>query len=78
MSFNFKLEDFIPYYISPENEDDNIEKDVSIYNNIILKKEFDELRLGKVDEVKKGELYKQQSFFCYQYSLLLHCYFLQH
>ena len=62
MSFNFKLEDFIPYYISPENEDDNIEKDVSIYNNIVLKKEFDELRLGKTDEVKKGELYKQQSF----------------
>lgn len=65
MSIKFQLEDFIPFYHDyGENEysnQTNADKD-ELYASIVTKKEFDELRLSPIDYIKKGELYKQQSF----------------
>ena len=64
MSFNFKLEDFIPYYVDYDDNSSiyNLPEGNALYYSTILKKEFDELHLEPVESVKPGELYKQQTF----------------
>jgi hypothetical protein len=64
MSFNFKLEDFIPYYVDYDDTSSvyNLPEGNALYYSTILKKEFDELHLEPIEEIKPGELYKQQTF----------------
>jgi len=58
---DLKLEDFLPFYI-PENfetKQDNLYKNKEVnelYNNIILKKEFNELKLEPSENLKKDYL----------------------
>jgi hypothetical protein len=60
----FKLEDFIGMYPSrpPIKDEFNEQDERDFYDGIVEKKEIDVLRLNVVDEVKKGELFKQQLF----------------
>jgi hypothetical protein len=64
MSFEFKLEDFIPYYVNYDDTDTiySLPKGDDLYNSTVMKKEFDENRLDKLEEIRPGELYKQQVF----------------
>jgi hypothetical protein len=64
MSLEFKLEEFIPYYVDYNDETSiyNLPEGDELYYSTLFKKEFDDLRLDKVDEIKPGELFKQQVF----------------
>lgn len=64
MSLEFKLEEFIPYYVDYNDTSSiyDLPEGDQLYYSTLFKKEFDDLRLDKVDEIKPGELFKQQVF----------------
>jgi hypothetical protein len=64
MSLEFKLEEFIPYYVDYNDTSSiyDLPEGDQLYYSTLFKKEFDDLRLDKVDEIKPGELFKQQIF----------------
>ena len=54
MSLEFKLEEFIPYYVDYNDTSSiyDLPEGDQLYYSTLFKKEFDDLRLDKVDEIK--------------------------